>query len=161
MLSLSTASPPTCGCSSGSTRAGSSGAFHSPPSQRTGGSRFLKVLYELRYQDVHSANKGAWSLLTRSHPLHTLHCPKDLQAASWGMPSTSALITPAQVGRLCPLRAGANLELPMNISKPWIVRFFWTQIHEFIIVNKILSSLAPFLPLAFHLREREVQRSWV
>lgn len=82
----------------------------------------LKILiYELRYQDAYSANEAASSRLSRSHPLNSLQLLKDLHTG-WpedgAAPPISALITLAQIGRLCPLHDGANLELPMNISKP-------------------------------------------
>lgn len=52
---------------------------------------------------------------------------------------------------------GANLELPKNTSKSWIVRFFGTQIHEFTIV-KILSESAHRSISAFDLPQRERSR---
>ena len=103
-----------------------------------GTSTFLQVLiYELRKQDRCSANEAAVHLLTRACPLHTLSSPKDLHTArpqDGAAPSISALTTLAQGGRLCPLHA--NLELPMNTSKPWILRFFGAPIHTFTIVLK-------------------------
>lgn len=101
----------------------------------TGISRLLSVLTcELRKQDGHPANEAAGRLLTRSHPLKTCPSPRSLHPArpqDRAVPSMSALTTRAQVGRLCPLHA--NLELPMNTSKPWILIHKLTQTHKFTI----------------------------
>lgn len=88
--------------------------------------------------DVRSANVAAWRPLSWSRPLNMRQLPKDLHAA-W--PQDGAVPSPsaghrARVGRLWPRHAGAILELPMSLPKPWIVRFFWTQIHKFAIVFK-------------------------